>query len=78
MKQKGESGGGVGVGWAWLPVRQAKQFVAGLAIWLANLPLSIRVQTTLLELNVSRSWSGFENNLVPRVSQLTAFVRSRP
>ena len=50
----------MGVGWDWLPVRQARQFTAGLAIWLANLPLSIRVQTTPLELNVSRSWSRFE------------------
>ena len=48
------------MGWDWLPVLQARQFVAGLAIWLANLPLSIRVQTTLFELNVSRSLSRFE------------------
>ena len=40
IKQKGEGGGGVG--WDWLP------FAAGLAIWLANLPLLTRVQTTLL------------------------------
>ena len=56
MNQKGEGGGG----WDWLPAGQGRQFVAGLVIWLANLPLSIRVQTTLLELNVSRSWSRFE------------------
>ena len=30
------------------------------AMWLANLPLSTRVQTTLLELNLSRSWSRFK------------------
>ena len=53
---------GVGWGWGldWLSERQAGQFPAGFAIWLANLPLPIRVQTTLVELNESRSWSRFE------------------
>ena len=61
MKQKGE--GEVGLVWrAGLPVGQARHFATGLAIWLANLLVSIRVQTTLLELNVSRSWSRFEKS----------------
>ena len=59
MKQKGE--GEVGLVWrAGLHVRQARHFATGLAIWLANLLLPIRVQTTLLQLNVSPSWSRFE------------------
>ena len=54
VKQKGEGGDSVGVEWDWRPVRQAqaRQFATGLAIWLANPPSSIRVQTTLLELSV--------------------------
>ena len=44
---------GVGVGWVWRAASQAAfviTIVTGLAIWLANLPLSIRIQTTLVEL----------------------------
>ena len=48
------------MGWDWLLVRQARHIATAFAIWLANLPLSIRVQTMLLELNVSCSWSRFE------------------
>ena len=51
---------GRGWGWGWGCTSSQALFAAGLAIWLANLPLSIRVQTTLLELNVSCSWSRFE------------------